>query len=87
MHIAILIKVLLEIIYLFDFINATRGSNDCVFLDESRNNTQCFQLNALSASVSYWSFGETYKATSNVAELVFNFRNLISSQFNTREKI
>ena len=44
MHAAILIKILLEIT-LFGFMLTTRGSNNCVFLEESRNNTQCFQTN------------------------------------------
>ena len=44
MHVTILIKILLENI-LFYFMFTTRGSNDCVVLDESRNNTQCFQTN------------------------------------------
>ena len=43
MHVAILIKILE--IALFDFMFTTRGSNDCVVLDESRNNAQCFQTN------------------------------------------
>ena len=38
---SILIKILLEIT-LSDFMFTTRGSNDCVVLDESINNTQCF---------------------------------------------
>ena len=37
MHVAILIKILE--ITLFDFMFTTHGLNDCVFLDESRNNT------------------------------------------------
>ena len=41
MHAAILIKILLKIT-LSDFMFTTRGSNACVLLDESRNNTQCF---------------------------------------------
>ena len=41
MHVTTLIKILE--INLFDFIFNTHGSNDCVFLDESRKNTQCFQ--------------------------------------------
>ena len=42
MHVAILIKILLEIT-LFECMFTTRGSNDCVFLDESGNNTLCFE--------------------------------------------
>ena len=41
MPVAILIKILLEIT-LFDFMLTTSGSNDCVLLDQSGNNTQCF---------------------------------------------
>ena len=41
MHAAILITILLEIT-LFDFEFTTRVSNECVLLDESGNNTQCF---------------------------------------------
>ena len=47
-----LIKNLLEIT-LFDFMFTTCGSNDCVLLDKSGNNMQCFQTNFSSASVSY----------------------------------
>ena len=42
MHVAILIKILLEIT-LLECMFTTRGSNDCVFLDESGNNTLCFE--------------------------------------------
>ena len=41
MDAAILIKILLKIT-LFDFMFTTRGSNACVFFDESGSNTQCF---------------------------------------------
>ena len=44
MHAAILTKILLEIT-LFDFMFTTCGSNDCVLLDKSGNNMQCFQTN------------------------------------------
>ena len=43
MHVTILIEILE--ITLFDFMFTTRGSNDCVLLGESGNNTQCFQTN------------------------------------------
>ena len=43
MHAAILITILE--ITLFDFMLTTRGSNDCVLLDKSGNNTQRFQTN------------------------------------------
>ena len=41
MHATILIKILFEIT-LFGYMFTTRGSNDCVLLDESGNNMQCF---------------------------------------------
>ena len=41
MHVAILIKILLETT-LFGFMLTTRGLNDYVLLDESGNNAQCF---------------------------------------------
>ena len=44
MHSVILIKILLEIT-LIDLMFTTSGSNDCVLLDASGNNTQCFETN------------------------------------------
>ena len=41
MHVAMLIKILLEIA-LFGFMFTKRGLNDYVLLDESGNNMQCF---------------------------------------------
>ena len=43
MHVAISIKIVLEIT-LFDFMFTTWGSNNCVFLDKSRNNMSCYKL-------------------------------------------
>ena len=69
MHVVIFIEILLEII-LFDFVFTTRGSNDCVLLDESRNNTQCFQTNFSRHQYLIDHLVKIYKAISNLVELV-----------------
>ena len=68
MHVAILIKILLEIT-LFDFMFTTRGSNNCVFLDESKNNMQCFQTNFFWYQYLANHLVKIYEATLNLVKL------------------
>ena len=86
MHVAILIKILLEItclifcmrhvvqtiVYFSMNLEIIRSASKPIFSQHQ------YLIDHLV---------KTYKATSNVAELIVNFRNLISSQFNTSEKI
>ena len=69
MQVAILIKILLEIT-LLGFMLTIRDSNDCVFLDESGNNAQCFKLIFSQHQYLIDHLVKIYKATSNLTELV-----------------